>query len=453
MSDGARFPETFLWGVATSAYQIEGSPLADGAGPSIWHRFAHTPGRIPSGDTGDVACDHYRRWAEDVGLMGRIGVNAYRLSISWSRVLPQGRGAVNARGLDFYSRLVDGLLEAGIRPALTLYHWDLPAALDDRGGWQNPDVAAWFADYARVLFEALGDRVDMWMTINEPWVVMDGGYLFGANAPGHRNLFEAPLVTHHLLCAHARAVQAFRASGRGQIGLVVNLEPKDPATSSPADLAATRRADAYMNEQYLDPVFFGAYPEAMREIFGDAWPEFPEHELRLIREPMDFLGVNYYRRGVMKHDDTARPLRASHVRPPQSEYTETDWEVHPESFTRVLCWVKARYGEIPLVVTENGAAFADPPSARDGRVEDPRRVRYLHDHLLAAREAMRRGVDVRGYFVWSLLDNFEWSSGYSKRFGLVHVDFATQARTLKASAAFYRDVIASRGEALSPATG
>src|SRR5215210_881007 len=260
MSDRRSFPESFLFGAATAAYQIEGSPLADGAGPSIWHRFSHTPGRTANGDTGDVACDHYRRWKDDVALMRQIGLTAYRFSISWSRILPDGTGAVNERGLDFYRRLVDELLEAGIQPNATLYHWDLPAALDDRGGWLNRDVSWWFADYAQVVFRALDDRVAMWATLNEPWVTSDGGYLNGTLAPGHRNHFEAPLAAHNQLRAHAAAVQAYRAFGTKPIGIVVNLEPKYPAGDSAEDAAAVKRADAYMNRQYLDPIFFGSYP-------------------------------------------------------------------------------------------------------------------------------------------------------------------------------------------------
>ncbi|HBL25215.1 MAG TPA: beta-glucosidase [Acidobacteria bacterium] len=448
MSPDSRFPRSFLWGAATSAYQVEGSPLADGAGPSIWQRFAHTPGRVRGGDTGDVACDHYRRFEEDVRWMRELGLNAYRFSVSWSRVLPEGTGRVNQRGLDFYRRLVDALLSAGIQPAVTLYHWDLPAALDDRGGWLNRDVAEWFAEYASVLFGALDDRVEMWATLNEPWVVTDGGYLTGDLAPGHRNLFEAPRAAHNLLRAHASAVQAYRAQGQHRIGLVVNLEPKDPASGQPEDLAATARADAYMNRQFLDPVFLGRSPEEMREIFGAAWPDPPAADFDHIRQPIDFLGINYYTRSVTCADPAARPVGAGRVRQPRHAYTETDWEVYPAGLTQTLLGVRQRYGDIPLYVTENGAAFYDPPTVEGDELADPLRVAYLRTHLQAVQEARRHGVDVRGYFAWSLLDNFEWSHGYSKRFGLLHVDFETQRRTPKASARFYAEVIRSRGEAL-----
>ena len=444
-----RFPAGFLWGAATSAYQIEGSPLADGAGPSIWHRFSHTPGRTANGDTGDVACDHYRRWRDDVRLMGELGLKAYRFSVAWGRVLPEGRGRVNPDGLGFYDRLIDELLAHGITPNLTLYHWDLPAALDDRGGWLNPDIAHWFADYARVLYARLDDRVPLWATLNEPWVVSEEGYLRGALAPGHRVLHEAPLVAHNLLRAHAAAVEAYRADGRHEIGLVVNLEPQYPATDGDADRAAARRAEAYMNARYLDPVFLGRYPEELGEVFGDAQPRFPDSELQAIRSArLDFLGINYYTRAVVRDDPTAPPVREARVRQPQHAYTEMGWEVYAEALADTLRWVTARYGRVPLYVTENGAAFYDAPTADGDVVQDPLRVAYFRDHLRAVRRAIADGADVRGYFAWSLLDNFEWSYGYDKRFGIVHVDFATQRRTPKASALFYRSVIESNGEVL-----
>ncbi len=441
------FPAGFLWGAATAAYQIEGSPLADGAGASIWHRFAHTPGRIHDGDTGDVACDHYRRYAEDVALMRTLGLAAYRFSIAWGRVLPDGRGRVNPAGLDFYERLVDALLAHGIQPMVTLYHWDLPAALDELGGWLNPDIAHWFAEYASLVIRRLGDRVPRWVTLNEPWVVTDGGYLHGTLAPGHRSAFEAPVASHHLLRAHGAAVQACRAEGRGEIGLVVNLEPKYPASDAAADHAATARADAYMNRQYLDPVFLGSYPDELREVFGEAWHDWPAADFDLIRQPTDFLGINYYTRGVTRADPTAWPVGSRTVEVDGAAYTETNWEVCPAAFTDVLRWVRDRYGDRPIFITENGSAFRDPP-AEDGRIQDGQRVAYLRSHLAALHDAIAAGVDVRGYFVWSLLDNLEWAHGFSKRFGIVGVDYATQRRIPKESSRFYSQVIASRGAAL-----
>ncbi len=447
MSGSLSFPAGFLWGAATSAYQIEGSPLVDGAGASIWHRFSHTPGRTLQGMTGDVACDHYRRWPEDIALMRTLGLRSYRFSVAWGRVFPQGFGRVNEAGLDFYERLVDGLLAAGISPMLTLFHWDLPAALQDRGGWTNPDMPKWFADYAGTLFARLGSRVPMWCTINEPWVIVDAGYVHGVNAPGHRDWFEAPRASHGLLLSHAAAVRRFRQMHvrEARIGLVVNLAPHHAASDSSADVAAAARGHAYFNEHYLDPVFLGRYPDSVRELFGEAWPEHPADELRSLMEPFDFLGINWYTGYDVRHDDATLPTRAAEVPGERGPRMTTGWEVRPELLVETLTWVKERYGNLPLYVTENGGAFPDPDRATSGRVEDPLRTDYLRRHIAALREAMRRGVDLRGYYVWSLMDNFEWASGYSHRMGLVHVDYATQQRTIKASGEFYREVIGSNG--------
>ncbi len=441
-----QFPRGFLWGAATSAYQIEGSPLADGAGVSIWHRFAHTAGRVANDEHGDIACDHYRRYRDDVALMRELGLQAYRFSISWSRILPEGTGRVNQRGVDFYSRLVDELLKSNIRPMVTLYHWDLPAALDDRGGWLNRDVASWFAEYATVMYRALDDRVAMWATLNEPWVVTDGGYLHGPLAPGHRNRYEAPIATHNLMRAHAAGVEAYRAVGKNQIGIVVNLEPKYAASQSEEDLAAVKRADAYMNRQYLDPLFFGTYPPELAEMFGDAWPDFPKSDLDALKQKLDFIGINYYKRGLTANDPSKVIERAREVRNPRATYTETGWEVYPPGLTNILLWAHERY-RLPIYITENGAAFYDPPTATNGRIDDPLRVEYLRQHFRAIYEAINQGADIRGYFVWSLLDNFEWALGYAKRFGIVHVDYATLERIPKASARFYSEVIRTNGSA------
>jgi len=380
--------------------------------------------------------------------MRALGLQAYRFSIAWGRVLPTGRGRVNAKGLAFYDRLTDLLVSRGIRPVVTLYHWDLPAALDDLGGWLNRDVATWFADYAQVVVRALGDRVALWVTLNEPWVVSSAGYLHGVHPPGHVDPAEAASASHNLLRAHGAGLQAIRAEGGKQAGLVVNLEPKVPASDQAEDVAAARRADAHMNRQFLDPVFFGKYPEELTQMFGPAWPDFPQADFALIRQPLDFLGVNYYTRGVTRDDPSTPPVCAAYARQPGHVYTVTDWEVYPPAFTDVLVWVRDRYGPVPLYVTENGAAFDDPPRADGALVEDPQRVTYLRDHLAALRRAVAQGVDVRGYFAWSLLDNFEWSAGYHPRFGLYHVDFETQRRTPKASARFYGEVIRTHGAAL-----
>jgi beta-glucosidase len=445
------FPHGFLWGTATSAYQIEGSPVADGAGASIWHRFAHTPGRIANGDTGDVACDHYRRWAEDVEWMRRMRMSAYRLSVSWARVLPTGRGQVNARGLDFYSRLVDRLLERGIAPMITLYHWDLPADLDDLGGWLDRDIAGWFSDYAEVMFRALGDRVPLWTTLNEPWEIVDGGYLHGGLAPGHRSAFEAPRAAHHLLLAHGAAVEAFRASpgprAGGRVGIVLNLELKDAASDREEDVLAARRADAQFNRHYLDALFKGRYPDELPEIYGEGWPQIDERDFTRIGQPIDFLGVNYYSRGLTVNDPAGWPTRSRRARNPDAEYTALDWEIYPEGLTRTLKRVADEYTKLPLYITENGAAFDEPATLPDDQraLDDPRRVRYLHAHLNALREAIAQGVDVRGYFAWSLLDNLEWGHGFDMRFGLLHVDRVTLRRTPKTSARFYRQVAITNG--------
>jgi beta-glucosidase len=442
------FPPDFVWGAATSAYQIEGSPLADGAGPSIWHRFVHNPGRIVNGETGDLACDHYRRLDDDLDLMSELGLGTYRFSIAWGRVLPTGRKAPNPKGLDFYQKLVDGLLARRIQPMVTLYHWDLPAALQDRGGWLNPDSPAWFADYAQILFRALGDRVPLWVTLNEPWVVSVLGHLTADHAPGHRDLFEVPRVAHHLLLAHAQAVAAHRAlKGASRIGIAVNLEPQHPASPSPADQDAAERRDAFINRWFLDPLFHGVYPPELQSIFGAAWPVIPEQELQRIRTPGDFIGVNYYSRGLVRADPAAKPLGAVRITPEGAPLTTMDWEVYPAGLTETLLWLRDRYGNPPLYITENGAAFDDPPPS-EGEVTDLNRVAYLCHHLQAARAAIARGVDLRGYFVWSLLDNFEWAQGYSKRFGLFQLDARTLARTPKASARFYREVIRTNGASL-----
>ena len=447
-SSNYQFPKGFLWGAATAAHQIEGSPLADGAGPSIWTRFAHTPGMTLNGDNGDVACDHYRRWQDDVKLMRDLGLQAYRFSVSWSRILPEGTGRVNQAGIDFYSHLVDELLANVIEPLLTLYQWDMPEALDDKGGWLNRDCADWFAEYGRVLYRALDGRVKKWVTLNEPWVITDGGYLHGALAPGHRSRYEAPIASHNLMRAHGAAVQAYRAEGKHEIGLVVNIEPKYPASESPADQAATQRAHAYMNEQYLHPALLGRYPPELKEIFGDAWPDFDPEDFKLIVQPLDFVGINYYTRSVTQANDSY-PLKAGAVRQPLATYSETGWEVFPQGLTDLLLWFKNTYGDLPVYITENGAAFFDPPVAENGHVCDPLRINYLHKHLRAIHDAIEAGVDIRGYMAWSLLDNLEWSLGSSQRFGIVHVNYGTQERTPKDSARWYSDVIASHGGKLA----
>ncbi len=446
------FPEGFLWGAATSAHQIEGHPQADGGGLSIWDTFAATPGQTFEGQTARTACDHYHRWPEDIALMADLGLQAYRFSVAWARVLPDGTGRVNPAGLDFYSRLVDALLEKGITPFLTLYHWDLPFALDRRGGWLNRDIAGWFGDYTQHVVRALGDRVQHWTTLNEPWVVMDGGYMEGGLAPGHRNVYEAPYAAHHLLLAHAAGVEAIRAEGGGaaQAGLVVNIEPKYAATDSAEDRAAAERAEAYMNHLFLDPVLKGAYPQALADLFGPAWPAFAQEDLVRIGAPLDFVGVNYYTRAVVADAPEVPFHRARRVPQPQHAHTLMGWEVYAPGFADMLRRVRDRYPNLPpLYITENGSAFYEPPHALAHPHPDPLRERYLRDHLRALAGAIAGGVDVRGYFAWSLMDNYEWAAGFSKPFGLVHVDRDTLDRTVKESGLFYRRVIETNGAALA----
>lgn len=438
-----RFPNDFLWGAATASYQIEGSPLADGAGASIWHTFSHTPGVITGGDHGDVACDHYRRWPEDIAIMRDIGLRAYRFSIAWPRVFPSGYGAVNAPGLSFYDRLVDGLLEAGIEPMVTLYHWDLPQALEDQGGWATPTIAEHYAEYAETLFRTLGDRAKRWITFNEPWVFHWVGSALGIHAPGRQDMASALLGGHHTLRAHGEAVRRFRdLVPDGEIGITLSVQAAVPATDDPQDIQATARARAFHNEWFVDPLFFGEYPPAMREQFGDLLPEISEEDRETFRTPIDFIGLNYYTRQIYHHDDSGF-FRASTKRA-VGVYTSMDWEIYPAGLYQVLREFHDRY-RIPLYVTENGAGFEDEHPGPQGEILDPERLRYIQSHLEMCHRAIDEGVDLRGYMVWSLLDNFEWGFGYAKRFGIVHCDFENGQRTPKSSAAWYGRVIAENG--------
>jgi beta-glucosidase len=453
VTDPNRFPKGFLWGAATSAYQVEGSPLNDGAGPNIWHRFSRLPGKTADGATGDIACDHYNRYREDLDLMDAIGLSSYRFSIAWARILPDGLGRVNAKGLSFYDRLVDELLEREIVPFATLYHWDLPLALEDKGGWLNEDVPNWFGEFANLCFRTYGDRIPFWVTINEPAVIMEKAYVLGSYAPGHRNPAEAPVVARNLLRAHGIGVQCARSATKGQVGIAVNLQPKHPASDSPADAAAARRADAFRNLQFLDAVLLGHSPEELPVMFGETWRPLTSADMSLIHQPIDFVGINYYTRVVVEDDADALPTRAEPIVVPDVQRTLMGWEVYPEGLKEVLCGLTQRYGKIPLYVTENGAAFKDPVASDGEIVRDRERVAFLRDHLRKALEARAGGADLRGYFVWSLLDNFEWNSGYARPFGLVQVDFVTQRRTVKESGQYYSEVIRTLGANLSDGKG
>ncbi|MEI7644977.1 MAG: GH1 family beta-glucosidase [Chloroflexales bacterium] len=446
MSDDLRFPPGFLWGAATAAYQIEGAWDADGKGESIWDRFVRRPGVIAGGDTGDVACDHYHRYAEDVGHMAAMGLGAYRFSIAWPRIFPSGGGRPNQAGLDFYRRLIAALRDHGITPMATIHHWDLPQALEDRGGWVNRDTALRFAEYASFLFQALGAEVPMWATHNEPFVQAFYGYGTGENAPGRRNPWAILPVGHHLLLSHGLAVDAFRAAHlpSAQIGIVLMIWPHHPASPRPADVRAAWRIDGGMNRLFLEPLFRGRYPEDMLRHFGRRLmrPPVRPDDMEIISRKIDFLGVNSYTR-LIHAADWRDLLTGARQVPPRGPTTAMGWEIYPDCIVEALA--KAReYTDLPLYITESGAAFNDVVGP-DGHIDDAARTDYLRMHIAAARRAITAGADLRGYFVWTLMDNFEWAQGCAKRFGLIHVDFTTQRRTWKGSARFFRDVIARNG--------
>ncbi|WP_409062319.1 GH1 family beta-glucosidase [Streptomyces sp. SYP-A7185] len=456
MSDLPVFPAGFVFGAATAAYQIEGAAHEDGRGPSIWDTYCHTPGRVDGGDTGDVACDHYHRYPEDVALLRDLGVDSYRFSLAWPRIQPTGSGPAHAKGLDFYSRLVDQLLEAGIEPAATLYHWDLPQALEDRGGWRVRETAERFGEYAQIAAEHLADRVPRWITLNEPWCSAFLGYSVGRHAPGAQEGTGALAAAHHLLVGHGLAMKALRAAGVQEAGITLNLDRNVPAHDTPADRAAALRADTQHNLVWTEPILAGRYPATEHDTWGEliSGQDFRrEGDLDLIAQPLDFLGVNYYRPIVVAdapHREPDPALRVAtdnryqEVAYPDVRRTAMNWPVVPESFTDLLTALKDTYGAAlpPIHITENGSAEHDVVD-QDGSVHDPDRVAYLHSHLTALLAAMDKGVDVRGYYVWSLLDNFEWALGYAKRFGIVRVDYDTQRRTPKDSYHWYRRLIAA----------
>ena len=444
------FPADFVWGVATSSFQIEGAAAHDGKGPSIWDQFCRVPGAIADHSNGDVACDHYHRLDADLDLVASLGVDAYRFSVSWPRVRPLGSGAWNDKGLDFYDRMVDGLLARGVKPYLTLNHWDLPAELQTQGGWVNRDTVHRFVEYALGMHRRLGDRVAAVTTHNEPWVMAMLGHETGVFAPGIKNRAGAVQVAHHLLLSHGLSLQALRAQGaRARLGIVLNLSPVHPATDSPADRARARLEDGRLLRWYMDPLFRAEYPQDVLEFLGPDAPRMEAFDLRDIATPMDFLGLNYYSRSVVS---AGRPWD---VRSSGREVTDMGWEVYPEGLTELLLRLSRDYPVPPMYVTENGCAFRD--QLVDGRVRDSQRTDYISRHITAVAEAMRQGVPMAGYMVWSLLDNFEWASGYEKRFGIVHVDYVTQTRTAKDSALWYRDFLArqkaARATGASATTG
>ncbi len=442
------FPKDFRWGAATAAYQIEGAATEAGRGPSIWDTFSRTPGKVFAGHTGDVACDHYHRYPEDVALMRELGIGTYRFSVAWPRVKPDGTGPVNPRGLDFYDRLTNELLANGIEPMLTLYHWDLPQGLEDRGGWTSRDTSYYFAEYALAVHKRLGDRIKLWTTLNEPWCSAFLGYAAGVFAPGHTDVQEGLSAAHHLLLGHGLATAELRHAGAETIGITLNLAPVVPADpQDPAELDAADRVDAMLNRLFLEPVIKGAYEPYAKQMFSDGVVR--DGDEAIIGQPIDMLGVNYYNPNLV----TARPgapenpvYPGSHgvdFRPAPGKTTAMGWPIEPWGLTELLERLHRDYPGLPLLITENGAAFDDVHS--DGNVADSDRISYLEEHLRACHEAISRGVDLRGYLVWSLLDNFEWAEGYRKRFGIVHVDFDTQARTPKDSARWYAKVIERNG--------
>ena len=441
MSITQSFPDDFVWGVATAAFQIEGALEADGRGESIWDRFSRTPGNIRNGDSAEVACDHYNLWRDDIAIMKEVGVNGYRFSISWPRVFPSGSGEINPAGLGFYDRLVDGLLDAGITPYPTLYHWDLPQSLEDTGGWPNRSTAYAFADYAGTVVEHLGDRVQHWVTINEPWCVAELGYRVGEHAPGRCEPVAALDAAHHVMLAHGLGMQAARAAVPGvSIGIASNIDVKTPRSAHPADLRVAELEDAYRNRWYLDPVFLGEYPQS--GVIARNWDQacVLPGDLDAISAPMDFVGFNYYSRTVVQDDAVSDAERPQPLVAADLPRTTMGWEVYPDGLRDLMVRFNEDY-ELPAVyVTESGVAF--PDELVDGAVHDEDRRRYLEQHFKAAAVARAAGVPLRGYFIWTLMDNFEWAMGYSQRFGLVWTDFDTQERVLKDSAVWLSEEIA-----------
>jgi len=446
LTDILEFPEDFVWGVATSAQQIEGGRGEGGRGDSIWDSFADQSGNIEDGSTPAVACDHYNRWREDVELMKWLGLDAYRFSISWPRILPEGTGAVNQEGLDFYDALVDSLLESGISPFVTLYHWDLPGRLQDNGGWGSRDTAEAFTEYSMAVARRLGDRVRYWTTHNEPWVIATLGHETGEHAPGHQDPEVALKVSHHLLLSHGWAVRELRNTVHGaRVGIVVNIVPARPASEDPADIDAARQFDGSLTRWYLDPVFRGAYPEdavadriRCGHLESEDMPFVAEGDMKIISADIDFLGINYYTELTVKAGAEGEPVAVRTA--PEEQLTDMGWQVCPEALYDLLVRVEKDYNPKQILITENGAAYPDRPG-QEGRVHDRDRINYINRHLQQAHRAIADGVGLRGYFAWSLMDNFEWAHGYTKRFGLFRVEFDSGKRYPKESAYYLRDVI------------
>lgn len=440
------FPKDFVWGSATASYQVEGGFKADGKGESIWDRFTRIPDKIADNSNGDIACDSYHLYRRDVEIMNELGLGAYRFSVSWPRIFPEGTGKPNQKGLDYYKRLIEALTESGIKPVVTLYHWDLPQKLQDKGGWANRDVTDYFEEYSRLIYKELGDSVHSWITHNEPWVVSFMGNWYGREAPGITDFSTALLVSHNVLLSHGKAVNAYRETGlKGEIGITLNMSTVYPATSSEEDKAATARADGFGNRWFSDPVLKGKYPEDMLEWYSKCavLPDITEEDLRIISAPVDFLGINNYFAGRVKAAPGAGPLE--YVQEMYGQYrTDMGWGINPEGMYDLLHRLHKDYNGVKIYITENGTACRDIIN-REGKVEDDNRIDFIYSYLAEVHKAIQEGVHVAGYFVWTLMDNFEWALGFSKKFGLVYVDFSTQKRTIKKSGYWYRDVIKNNG--------
>ncbi|MDD2978432.1 MAG: GH1 family beta-glucosidase [Hespellia sp.] len=443
-----QFPKNFLWGSATASYQVEGAVKEDGRGETIWDRYCKCPGRIKNGDTGEIACDHYHRYKEDVQLMKQLGLGSYRFSIAWSRILPEGTGKVSEEGIQFYVDLVDELLKAGIEPCVTLYHWDLPQAMQDIGGWANPKMADYFLEYSKIVFEKLGSRVRKWITLNEPYCVAFLGNFEGRQAPGIQDFSTALQVAYHLYLAHGKTVKYFRESQMaGEIGITLNLMPRHAYPKSEENEQARVWADGYLNRWFLDPLIFKRYPEDMIELYRKKQikiPDFDKKSMEIIGQDLDFLGINYYNDQFVKRNETCWPLETEPVIPPELQVTDREWPITPDGLEEMLIRLKTEYGVKKIYITENGASFQDVVT-EEHTVEDAARKEYLRKHLKAVYRAIQKGVPVKGYYVWSLLDNFEWGFGYTSRFGIIYVDFHTQERIVKASGKWFAKCIAMNG--------
>ncbi|SEG12050.1 broad-specificity cellobiase [Caloramator fervidus] len=441
-----KFPDDFIWGVATSAYQIEGAYNKDGKGENIWDRFTSIPGNIYKNHNGNVACDHYHLYQSDINILKELGIKNYRFSISWARIFPDGYGKVNQKGIEYYRRLINALLDKGIQPAITLYHWDLPQELQDIGGWTNKKVVDYFVEYAELMFKEFGDLVPIWITHNEPWVVSILGHAWGVHAPGIKDYKIALKVAHNILLSHGKVVKLYRSmSLKGKIGITLNLSSIHSATDSEKDLLAAKIYDGFMNRWFLDAILKGSYPEDMKKLYNELniLPQFSDDDMKIINERIDFLGINYYTRSVVKYDENAYPLKVSML-DLDNPKTDMGWEIYPKGLYELLINLHKNYDGIDILITENGAAFNDIVNYK-GKVVDDYRIDYLYRHLLEAYRAICDGVNLKGYYLWSFLDNFEWAEGYSKRFGIVFVDYNTQKRIIKDSAYWYSDVIKNNG--------